>query len=460
MADRGRLGSVRARRHAVATAARALAHPRWFYGWTIVGIALVAQFVTAGAQTYASGVFLKPMTQDLGWSRESFSAVQTVSTVVMGSIGLVIGGLVDRRGPRPLMLVGGIIAGSALIATSRVETLWQFYLLRGVAQTLGNALLGNLVVNVTVAKWFVVRRGMAIALASIGISLGGVLMAPLVALVIDAGGWRQAWVFLGLLTWVLVLPSAWLIRRQPEDLGLVPDGLTTAQAERAAARRHGASAAAEVQWTRREAVRTTTIWLVILAYGIANIGLGAMLLHMVPFLTDHDVRTGQAALLFSVQSWAALLSKPLWGVLMDRYHARYLSAVGFLIQAAAIGGLLAVAPLHRTDLLVAVLLGYGFGIGGTVPLQETVWASYFGRTHLGSIRAVAVPFSILFGAGGPLLAGFLYDRSGSYRSAFGLFAICSVLGSVLVLLARPPRLPTARDPAHPTRAPAGPARGA
>src|SRR5207253_9115492 len=127
---------------------------------------------------------------------------------------------------------GGGLAGCALVATSRVETLWQFYLLRGVGQTLGNALLGNLVVNTTVAKWFVVRRGMAISMASIGISLGGVLMAPLVALVIEAGGWRQAWVFLGLLTWVLILPSALLMRRQPEDVGLTPDGLTAVAAER------------------------------------------------------------------------------------------------------------------------------------------------------------------------------------------------------------------------------------
>jgi sugar phosphate permease len=354
------------------------------------------------------------------------------------------------------MLVGGAIAGCALIATSRVETLWQFYLLRGVGQTLGNALLGNLVVNTTVAKWFVVRRGMAISMASIGISLGGVLMAPLVALVIEAGGWRQAWVFLGLLTWVLILPSACLMRRQPEDVGLTPDGLTAAEAERIAARRHGASAASEVQWTRQQALRTTTIWLIIFAYGIANVGLGAMLLHMVPFLTDHDVSTGQAALLFSVQSWAALLSKPLWGALMDRFHARYLSAVGFLIQALTIAALLAVAPLHRDGLLVVVLLAYGFGIGGTLPLQETVWASYFGRTHLGAIRSVALPFSIIFSAGGPLLAGALYDQSGSYVSAFLLFAGFSLIGAVVVLLARPPRMPAPREAALPVPSSAGP----
>jgi MFS transporter, OFA family, oxalate/formate antiporter len=425
---------------ATATTTSTAGRPRLFYGWYIVGVALLAQCISAGTQAFASGLFLTPMTEELGWSRESFSAVQTVSTFVMGGLGLLIGGMVDRRGPRRLMLIGGLISGAALIGTSRVETLWQFYLLRGVAQTAGNALLGNLVVNVTVAKWFVVRRGMAVAIASLGISLGGVLVAPLVALVIEGGGWRSAWVVLGVAVWVLMLPSALIMRRQPEDFGLTPDGMTPDQAQRYAQARRRASASSERQWTRPEALRTSTIWLVIFAYGVANIGLGALLLHMIPFLTDHGIRRPQAAVLLSVYAWAALLSKPVWGTLMDRLHARFLSAIAFAISAVSNVGMLAAVEWDAYPLLVVMLLGYGFGTGGSVPLQETVWASYFGRVHLGSIRAVAMPFTILFSATGPLLAGTLYDRTGSYAVAFLVFAGCSLLGVVLVLLARPPRL--------------------
>lgn len=419
--------------------------PAIFYGWYIVGVALVAQFVAAGTQAYAIGVFLKPMTQDLGWSRESFSAVQTVSTVVMGGLGLLIGGLVDRRGPRLLMFAGGVIAGAALVGTSFVHELWQFYLLRGVAQTTGNALLGNLVVNVTVAKWFVARRGMAISIASAGISLGGVLMAPVVALWVSAYGWRSAWVLLGVVAWLLILPSSFIIRRTPEDSGQLPDGMTEAEAAVYSAAKKRASAATERQWTRPEAVRTSTIWLVILAYGTANVGLMAMMLHMIPYLTDSGFSRGTAALLFSVQAWSSLLSKPAWGILMDRFHARILSAAGFIISAVAIVGLLGAARVESEVLVLAMLIAYGFGVGGTMPLQETVWASYFGRVHLGQIRAVAMPFSIIFSAGGPLLAGALYDRSGSYTSAFSTFAVFSVVGCLLILLARPPVPPGFRE---------------
>jgi OFA family oxalate/formate antiporter-like MFS transporter len=416
----------------------AVRRPAVFYGWYIVGVALVAQFVAAGTSNYAAGVFLKPMTQDLGWSRGDFSAVQTVSTFVMGLLGLFIGVQVDKRGPRILMFAGGILSGAALVLLGAVHNLWQFYLVRGVGQTAGNAMLGNLVVNVTLSRWFVARRGMAVAIASAGVSMGGVLMAPLASWWVDAYGWREAWVLMGLLVWALILPSAYIIRRSPEEAGLMPDGMSAAEAEAYSATKKRASAVSEVQWTRGEAVRTPTIWLVILAYGIANVGLGAMLLHLFSFLTDQGYSRGTAASLFSVMSWSALLSKAFWGVLMDRFHARYLSAVGFALSGLAIIALLLVAE-HSKEMAVIVLALYGLGIGGTVPLQETVWASYFGRTHLGKIRSVAMPFSIIFGAGGPLMAGVLYDTTGSYTVAFCLFALFSAVGLVLILLARPPR---------------------
>ncbi|MBA4181403.1 MAG: hypothetical protein C0506_12500 [Anaerolinea sp.] len=416
--------------------------PLVFYGWYIVGVALVAQFVAVGTQTFASTVFLKPMTDDLGWSRAEFSAVQTVSTVVMGVVGFVVGALIDRRGPRLLMLIGGLVCGAALIATSQVNDLWQFYLARGVAQTVGAAMLGSLVVNVTISKWFIARRGMAVAVASAGVSLGGVLMTPALSFVVDHWGWRDAWMALGVMVWGLIVPSSYIIRRAPEDYGLHPDGLTPEQAQRLSASRHKLSSASEVQWTRPEAIRTKTIWLIILAYGIANTGIGALLLHLVPFLTDHGWTRSQAAFIYSIQAWVALLSKPVWGVLMDRFHPRYLSAFGFVVAAIGVLAILAAARSGAELPMVLAMALWGLGIGGAIPLQETVWANYFGRQNLGKIRAVAMPFSIIFGAGGPLLAGALYDSSGSYTIAFLLMSSFWIIGFVLILLARPPLHPT------------------
>lgn len=418
-----------------------------YYGWYIVGVALVAQFVAMGTQTYASTVFLKPMTADLDWSRSEFSAVQTVSTAVMGGVGFLVGALIDRRGPRPLMLAGGIICGTALIVTSQVQELWQFYLARGVAQTVGNALLGNLVVNVTLSRWFIARRGMAVAIASSGVSLGGVLMTPMVSFVVDSHGWRAGWVFLGILVWALIIPSAMVIRKAPEDFGLFPDGMAPEAARIFAAAKRRLSSASEIQWTRPEAIRTKTIWLIIFAYGIANVGVGALLLHLVPFLTDHGWSRTEAASIYSVQAWVALLAKPMWGVLMDRYHPRYLSAFGFVIAALGVFAILGAAHTDSWLAMSAAMAVWGFGISGTIPLQETVWADYFGRMHLGKIRSVAMPFTIVFGAGGPLLAGFLFDQSGTYTTAFLLFAFFWIIGFIVVLMASPPVHPSEREPA-------------
>lgn len=425
-----------------------------FYGWYIVAIAIVVQFVFGGTQVYVAGTFLKPMTEELGWSRESFSAVQTVSTVVMGGAGLFIGGLVDRRGPRVLLLAGGLIAGAALCVLSQVHEVWQFYLLRGVAQTLGAAMMGNLVVNVTVAKWFVVRRGMAISIASLGISLGGVLTAPLTSMFIEGHGWRPAWVILGIMVWTLILPCALLIRATPEQQGLHPDGLSPEEAQAYSTQRRRASSATEIHWTRAEAIRTPTIWLVIAAYGLGNIGLGALFLHMIPFLSDVGFDRSTAAWLFGLQAWSSLMSKPVWGWLMDRVHARYLSAGGFALTGASMALMSPIASTGSIWLTGAVLLIYGFGIGGVVPLQETVWASYFGRLHLGDVRSVAMPFTIVFGAGGPLFAGILFDRTGSYTWAFTSFAAVQMLGVVLLLLAKAPRHPSGDTP-RPVENPAG-----
>jgi OFA family oxalate/formate antiporter-like MFS transporter len=424
---------------------QAPARPRVFYGWYIVAAAVVAQLVSSSTQAYAGGVFLTPMTNDLGWSRESFSIVQTVSTVVTGLLGVVIGTTLDRRGPRLLMITGSVIGGAALMATSLVQEPWQFYLVRGIASAAGTAMIGNLVVNVTLAKWFVARRGLAIAIAAAGISSGGVVAVPL-AMFIDAVGWREAWVLLGVLVWVLMAPTVLVMRAAPERYGLTPDGMSPEQAAAFATRSGRATAATEVQWTRAEALRTRALWLVILAFGIAGIGYGAMLLHLVPFMTDGGIPRPRAALIFSGFAWTAMGAKFVWGWLMDRYHARYLSVVSFLISAVTMVSLAPALGTENEWVMLAVLIAYGTGVGGILPLQETVWASYFGRAHLGSIRGIAMPFTIVFGAAGPVLAGALYDWAGDYVLAFSAFAAFQFFGIALILLARPPMKPEASRP--------------
>ena len=163
-----------------------------FYGWYIVSAACLVAMMSMGVQVYGLGVFITPMTEELGWSRTDISLGQTLSTGVMGLVGLAVGGLTDRRGGRALIVVGAVITGLAYILLGQVQGLWQYYLVVGVVLTLGMGTMGGMVLNVVVSNWFIRRRGRAIAITAMGASFGAILVPPLMTWLIDAAGWRTA----------------------------------------------------------------------------------------------------------------------------------------------------------------------------------------------------------------------------------------------------------------------------
>ncbi len=436
--------------------------PRIFYGWWIVFAALIAQFVAIGTQAPVSGAFLVPMTEELGWARGEFAIATSVGTFVSAIIGFFVGGYVDRYGARPLMVIGATVIGGTLMAISRVEELWQFVLLRGVIFTLGFVLIGNLVVNVTVSKWFVRRRGWAISLASIGISLGAVVITPVMVLVVDEIGWRDAWMVMGVAAWVLIYPTALMMRRQPEDHGLLPDGAQADEEEDA-----DLISAARLDFinsfTRGEAVRTLAMWFLVLAFGFGTIGVISVMFHAIPFMTDAGFVRSEAGLIFSAMGIAALLSKFAWGWLMQRFFPRGLAAISFVIAGGGVLLMLPAADSGSTPFMASTFFVFGWGVGGMIPLQEFIWASFFGRRHLGAVRSAAMPASIIFAAGGPVFAGVWNDVVGNYDGALLTFVGMWAIAAVLVMLARPPKLQRAPEAvlvgAQPSPGPLPAARG-
>ena len=412
--------------------------PRIFYGWWIVLGALIAQFVALGTQAPVAGAFLVPMTEELGWARGEFALATSVGTFVSAIIGFFIGGYVDRYGARPLMVIGATFIGGTLMAISRVEELWQFVLLRGVVFTIGFVLIGNLVVNVTLSKWFVRRRGWAISLASIGVSLGTVVITPVMVRVVDEIGWRDAWLVMGVAAWALIYPVALLMRRQPEDHGLLPDGAQSDQAQDADLIEE-ARLDFNNSFTRGEAVRTSSMWILVIAFGFGMVGLISMLFHAIPFMTDNGFSRSEAGLLFSLLGVAALLSKFMWGWWMQRSFPRGFAALSFIISAGGVLLMLPAAATQSLPLMASALFILGWGIGGMIPLQEFIWASFFGRRHLGAVRSAALPASLVFAAGGPIFAGVWNDRAGNYDGAMLVFVGLWVIAAVLVMFARAPK---------------------
>ncbi|HJM88936.1 MAG TPA: MFS transporter [Dehalococcoidia bacterium] len=410
-----------------------------YYGWYIVAIAFVASMMSSGVQAYTLGVFLKPMTEDLGWTRTDISVGQTVSTVVTGLLAIVVGPVIDRRGGRGLMVVGALIGGAGFIALGAVQDLWQYYAIRGGLITIGSVGMGALVVNVAVSNWFVRMRGRAVAIGAMGISVSALILPALSTSLMDAYGWRTAWVVIGVAVWVLVIPLAWFVmRRRPEDYGLYPDG--ELEPPDGAAQR--VEQAGDDVWTRAQVLRTPTLWMLIATFGFSQMGLGAMLLHLIPYLTDIGFSPAEAARGFGMIGAAGLLSKPLWGLGLERFQTRWMAAAEFLLMALAIGLILSITSALMMYVAIFIL---GLGIGGVVTVQEVVWANYFGRLTLGTVRGVGRPFTIVSSAGGPVFAGAAYDIGGSYELAFTVFIGTYLVAAALIVLTPRPRSPATVD---------------
>jgi MFS family permease len=249
------------------------------------------------------------MIDELGWTRADYTLTRTIGQLVMACVGVFVGARVDQFGGRPIMLMGNTVLVVALCLHSLVNTLWQWWVLNGVVLTVGCAMIGNLVVNVTLAKWFVVNRGKAVAFAAMGVSFGGVALTPLATWLVDAIGWRYAWIWLGVVAAVLLYPVALLMRRAPEDYGLHPDGHSDADMAGGAGQRADLENANA--YTRREALRTFSFYALVVAFGFFSINIIVLLLQTVPYLTDYGFTRNEAAMALFVASVPAMISKPI-----------------------------------------------------------------------------------------------------------------------------------------------------
>lgn len=412
------------------------ASSRLFFGyWVVVG-AFVAQFVAVGTQNYVAGIFLKPMTQDLDWTRSDYTIARTVSSVVMALIGLFIGGVVDRQGGRLLIFVGSLVMGAALFATGWVQELWQFIALNGIALAIGGAMVGNLVVNVTLSKWFVDRRGRMVGLAAMGVSFAGVVLVPIMTAVVDEWGWRAGWRVMAIAAVACLLPVTLVMRRSPEDYGLNPDGRSTAQLAGGAGQRAAADFANSL--TRAQALRTSQFYLMVLAFALFTVSIGVVLVQTIPYLTDAGHSRSTASLMITVTSIPALISKPIWGIFIDRADPRKLTSISAVLTGASLAGIVGAVHADSVWLIGVAFVVLGFGWGGAIPLQETTWASYFGRRYLGSVRSAGLPFSLLLGAGAPQVSSIYYDHVGNYDGAFLAVAVSCLLASGMILAVRKP----------------------
>ena len=250
---------------------------------------------------------------------------------------------------------------------------------------------------------------------------------------------------LGVAVLFLTLPAGIFVRRRPEDLGMYPDGADQPVDANTAisAERRRELAAADVVWTRRDIIRTPLMWVMVFAWGVAGFSVTGTNLHMIPHLMDVGFPLVAAAAVVSARSGAALIGNPVWGFLIERMPMRLAASVGFLMQGAGIALLL----LPPSPLVIGGwLVLFGLGGAGSAVVSEVIWARYYGRLSLGTVRGVAYPFQTVLVSLGPLGIGLIYDLTGGYETSFVVMAAGSLLAALLIQLARAPKMPPPRRP--------------
>ena len=419
-----------------------VAQSKFFYGWYIVGVGILVHAASTFAFSSTLSIFLKPITEELGVTRGAFSLIRTFEIGVAALIVPLLGSWIDRYGGRGILVLGVLMEGAGLLLSSLVQNFWQFVVVRCSLVIAGEALLGSLVINVTIAQWFVRKRGRAMAIANLGTGVAKLSIPLVAAYLFVLIGWRGTWAVFGLIApAIVVLPALIFIRRRPEDMGLLPDGeKPPPQTERIGSPPTAAGANTpnnpDVSWTRAEVLRDPTFWLLVITFGIASVGIAGLNLHIFSFVTDIGYSPLIAASFMSTIALTQLASTLVWGAFADKFDIRKVSFIQFAIQGA---GLVLMVSSTDIRLVYGGFFLYGTGLAGSFVLREVIWANFFGRTSLGTVRGLSLFFSHLFAASGAPFFGFLHDRTGSYNLSFTIFSCALFTSAFLILLAKPPK---------------------
>lgn len=431
---------------------------RYFFGWNVVIASAISQVAYFHHLAASLGLFLKPLQTEFGWSRSALAGVQTTGRVLEGVAAPIVGPLVDRYGPRVLMPIGGIILTLSLLGTVACNNIWQLYLFRGILASIGFALIGDVVTGVTISKWFVKKRGRAVGFSRTASMVAGIVITPLTVYVIAGPGWRMAFVMYAVFAFVFaVMPPLFLMRRSPEDLGLLPDGIDASGAGSTSLRKggekgpqaDGAHMAPEPLWSRGEALRTGSFWMISAAFAINVLAFQSINMSLAAYVEDvgHGAAMVGAVMSgrFVIQSVAAFFMG---------YLAEYADRVAIRIVPFLLQGLGAYLFIYAADpfFLWLALAFFSMGQSGALVLQEVVYANFFGRKSLGAIRSMGYFVIFVPGAMGPVAMNAVFDMMGSYRAAFEVLVGLFALASFMLGVARPPKAkryatPEAQGPA-------------
>jgi MFS family permease len=397
-------------------------HMNSSYRWVIVAVGALMTCVAIGSM-FSLAIYLQPMSADTGWSRTGISSAMTLDFLVMGAAGFGWGTLSDRFGPRPVVLAGAVLLGLGLVLASGTTSLPAFQLTYGVVVGLAaGAFFAPMIAAAT--NWFTDNRSLAVSLVSAGMGVAPMTISPFARWLISTYDWRTAMMTIGIMTWLLLIPAALLVRRPPAAIAAATGPVITAESSMSAG----------------EAFRSPQFIVLALTFGLCCAAHSGPIFHMVSYAIGCGIAPMAAVSIYSLEGLSGLGGRLLLGLLADRFGAKRVLIAGLLVQSAAIASYLLV---NRLDEFYMLAIVFGIAYGGVMPLYAVLARESFGQAVMGTVFGAMTMVSSVGMAFGPWAGGRIFDAFNSYMWLY-IGASTVALGAVAVasvFSARPrPRL--------------------
>jgi MFS transporter, OFA family, oxalate/formate antiporter len=398
----------------------------FFYGYLIVGASVLIMSIMWGGY-YAFGVFFKPVLNEFGWTKAITSGAFSLASILNGLLNIATGKLTDKFGPRMVMTVCGLFLGLGYMLMSQIRDIFHLYLFYGIF--IGAGMSGSFIpLTSTVARWFLKRRGLMTGIVTAGTGIGALIGPPVATRLISIYGWRMSYLILGSLSLLVVVLSAQLIKRDPKQVGQVPYGENQIEEGSGNLRVEG--------FSLREAARASKFWIFCMTGSCYGYCVFAIMVHVTPYAIESGISATRAANILATIGGFAILGKVLLGRVGDIVGSRRTLMLGFILISVALIGLVS-TKIGWMLFLIAGL--FGFAYGGIAVSHSPLVAELFGLRSHGLIFGVFA-VSVSWGAAaGPLLTGYLFDVTNSYRMAFLLCAIIGLTGILFAIFLRQSR---------------------
>ncbi|MFC1933174.1 MFS transporter [Chloroflexota bacterium] len=405
---------------------------RLFYGWVVVIAFLVIQAILLGTST-SFGVFFKSIENEFNLTRATTSAIFSVSMLLLSIFSILGGWALDRYGPRIVLFLMGLFTGLSLLLTSQTSAAWQLFITYSLLLAMGSGAT-YVVTMSTVSRWFDKKRGLAVGIAGSGGGLGVVAMAPFATYLISRFDWQMAYLVIGLIAWLTVIPLSRLLRKDPYEIGVLPDGVKPESMDRQVPELEIKEESLQPSdLSVLETFKTRGFWLVIFIWLLFSFCMLLVFTHIIPHATDIGISAVRAAAILSLMGSTRAVGMVLLGSVADRIGRKKIAIICTLFQAGIMVWLIWAQDLWMLYLFAIV---YGLANGGLLSSITALLGDTFGLSRIGAILGVLDVGWAIGAATGPFIGGLVFDINRSYSLAFLLGGVAMAIIALLIALIR------------------------